>query len=48
MTRQRGTAEPIAASMGCALKIDRGWDEFDSADVFAHHSSSPVREETFN
>jgi broad specificity phosphatase PhoE len=45
MTRQRGTAEPVAATMGCALEIDPRWDEFDSADVFAHHSSSAIREE---
>jgi broad specificity phosphatase PhoE len=45
MVRHRQTAEPVAAAMGCALTVDAGWDEFDSADVFAHHSSSPVREE---
>lgn len=45
MTRQRGTAEPIAALMGRELAVDPRWDEFDSADVFAHHSSSEIREE---
>jgi len=45
MVRQRQTAEAVAATMGCALTVDPGWDEFDSADMFAHHSSSPVREE---
>jgi broad specificity phosphatase PhoE len=45
MTRQRGTAEPVAAAMGCELEVDRRWDEFDSADVFEHHSVSPAREE---
>jgi broad specificity phosphatase PhoE len=45
MMRQRGTAEPVAAIMGCELEIDPRWDEFDSADMFEHHSASPVREE---
>jgi broad specificity phosphatase PhoE len=45
MIRQRGTADPIAAAMGCELTVDPRWDEFDSADVFAHHSTSEVREE---
>jgi broad specificity phosphatase PhoE len=45
MTRQRGTAEPVAAAVGRELTIDAGWDEFDSADVFEHHSSSALREE---
>jgi broad specificity phosphatase PhoE len=45
MARQRGTAEPVATIAGCPLTIDAGWDEFDSADVFEHHSSSTLREE---
>ena len=45
MARQRGTAEPIAAVMGRELTVDPRWDEFDSTDVFVHHSNSTVREE---
>jgi broad specificity phosphatase PhoE len=44
LARQRGTAEPIAASAGCRLEIDPRWDEYRSEDILTHHSTSPVRE----
>lgn len=43
--RQRQTAEPIAAALGCELELDSRWDEYDSDDILSHHSNSPVRQD---
>jgi broad specificity phosphatase PhoE len=42
--RQRQTAEPLAAALGCDLEVDPRWDEYDTDDILAHHSSSSVRQ----
>jgi broad specificity phosphatase PhoE len=43
--RQRATAEPIAAALGRDLELDSRWDEYDSDDILAHHSTSAVRQD---
>jgi broad specificity phosphatase PhoE len=45
LARQRDTAAPLAAAAGCAVELDACWNEYATADVLAHHSDSPVREE---
>jgi broad specificity phosphatase PhoE len=45
LIRQRETAEPIAAAFGRAVEIDPRWDEYDTDEILAHHSSSPVRQD---
>ena len=45
LARQRDTADPIAAAMGCAVTIDARWDEYDTDDILTHHSTTLVREE---
>ena len=41
--RQRDTAEPIAAALGCRVTIDPRWDEYSADDVLAHHSTGGAR-----
>lgn len=43
LARQRDTAAPVAAAMGCEVTVDARWDEYDTDDVLAHHSTTPVR-----
>jgi broad specificity phosphatase PhoE len=43
--RQRATAEPIAAALGCELEIDSRWDEYDADQILTHHSTSSVRQQ---
>ncbi len=42
-TRQRGTAEPIAAAADRAVDVDPRWDEYSADDVLAHHSTATAR-----
>jgi broad specificity phosphatase PhoE len=43
LRRQRETAEPCAAAAGLEVALDERWNEFDDADVMAHHSASLAR-----
>jgi broad specificity phosphatase PhoE len=43
--RQRATAEPIAAALGCELEVDSRWDEYDTDQILEHHSTSSVRQQ---
>ena len=43
LARQRDTAAVLAAGSGVAVDVDPGWDEYDSDDILAHHSATPVR-----
>jgi broad specificity phosphatase PhoE len=45
LSRQRGTAEPIASAYHRALEIDPRWDEYDSDDILARHSSTRARQD---
>jgi broad specificity phosphatase PhoE len=45
LRRQRDTGEPIAAALGAASEIDESWNEYATADVLEHHSSTDVRED---
>jgi len=44
LRRQRQTAEPRADALGGELAVDPRWDEYDTDDILAHHSSSSVRQ----
>jgi broad specificity phosphatase PhoE len=43
MARQRDTAQTLADAMGLDVEIDAGWNEYDSDDILAHHSSTDFR-----
>lgn len=43
LVRQRDTAAPIAASAGCSIIVDPGWDEYDADDILSSHSSTHIR-----
>jgi broad specificity phosphatase PhoE len=40
LRRQVDTAEALAAATGGDVVVDQRWDEYDAADLLAHHSSS--------
>jgi broad specificity phosphatase PhoE len=42
-TRQRDTAGPIAAALGCGVTVDPRWDEYSADDVLASHSTGGAR-----
>jgi broad specificity phosphatase PhoE len=44
LERQRATAEPIATGLGIGVEQDPRWDEYDSDDILASHSSSAIRQ----
>jgi broad specificity phosphatase PhoE len=45
LRRQLNTAEAIAAPMGADVEVDDRWNEYDTGDIFEHHSTSAAREE---
>jgi broad specificity phosphatase PhoE len=45
LARQLDTARPIAAAAGLEVEVDERWNEYESGDLLAHHSTSGVREE---
>lgn len=45
LQRQLDTAGAIAARTGTPVQVDARWNEYDTGDIFEHHSTSDVREE---
>ena len=43
LARQRDTAEPVAAAVGCSVAVDSRWNEYDMDDILAHHSATEAR-----
>jgi broad specificity phosphatase PhoE len=43
--RQRATAEPVAAQLGCTLETDSRWNEYDTDQILTYHSTSSVRQQ---
>jgi broad specificity phosphatase PhoE len=45
LRRQLDTAEAIAGRTGVEVDVDARWNEYDTGDIFEHHSTSTAREE---
>jgi broad specificity phosphatase PhoE len=43
LARQRDTAAPVAAAMGCPVEVDPRWDEYATDAILARYSGSGVR-----